>query len=55
MDPLAALWPFCGIVVEVVLLCIIIFFCEKRKEAAEKEDYDEGSNGNNVASGRHRK
>lgn len=54
-DPLAALWPFCGIVIEVILLCIIIFFCEKRKSSQEKEDYDEGSNGNSVATGRHRK
>lgn len=51
-DPLAAVWPFCGIVVEVVLLCLVIFFCEKRKGPAEKEDDYEGSNGNNVAAGR---
>jgi len=49
-DPLAALWPFVGIVIEVILLCIIIFFCEKRKTAEEKEDYEDGSNGNNIAS-----
>jgi len=54
-DPLAALWPFCGIVVEVVLLCVIIFFCEKKQSAADKEDFDEGSNGNNMGSGRNRK
>ena len=76
-DPLAAVWPFCGIVVEVelfisspfslnffsagwtfchlkfcqqlltdlfqvILLCVIIFFCEKKKTGSEKEDYDEG-------------
>lgn len=39
-DPLAALWPFIGIVAEVVLLCLIIFFCERGKRE-EKEDYDE--------------
>jgi len=50
-DPLAAVWPFCGIVVEVILLCVIIFFCEKKKTASEKEDYDEGSNANNMGSG----
>jgi hypothetical protein len=54
-DPLAAVWPFCGIVVEVILLCVIIFFCEKKKTASEKEDYDEGSNGNNMGSGHQRK
>eukprot|EP00092_Neocalanus_flemingeri_P078701 GFUD01097943.1.p1 GENE.GFUD01097943.1~~GFUD01097943.1.p1 ORF type:complete len:304 (+),score=80.61 GFUD01097943.1:49-960(+) len=42
-DPLAAVWPFVGIVVEVVLLCVIIFFCERRK-SEEKDDYDEGTN-----------
>jgi len=54
-DPLAAVWPFCGIVVEVVILCIIIFFCEKRKSGVEKEDYDDGSNGHNVSGSRQRK
>jgi len=49
-DPLAAVWPFIGIVAEVVLLCIIIFFCEKSK-SEDKEEYDEGANGsNNVSS-----
>jgi len=49
-NPLAALWPFVGIVIEVVLLCVIIFFCEKKKSVEEKEDYEDGSNSNNVAS-----
>lgn len=49
-DPLAALWPFVGIVIEVVLLCVIIFFCERKKSVEEKEDYEDGSNSNNVAS-----
>lgn len=51
-DPLAAVWPFVGIVIEVVILCIIIFVCEKRrgaKEAEEAMDEDEGYNGNNAA------
>jgi len=43
-DPLAAVWPFCGIVAEVIVLCLIIFFCERRK-SDEKEDYDDGLNG----------
>merc|ERR1712037_1015440 len=30
-DPLAAVWPFCGIVVEVILLCVIIFSARRRK------------------------
>lgn len=50
-DPLAAVYPFVGIVIEVVVLCIIIFICERRrgqKEAEELEE-DEGYNGNNAA------
>jgi len=49
-DPLAALWPFVGIVAEVIILCIIIFFCEKNK-SQDKEDYDEvAGNGSTVTS-----
>jgi len=51
-DPLAALYPFVGIVAEVIILCIIIFFCEKNK-SQDKEDYEEASgngNGSTVAS-----
>jgi len=48
-DPLAAIWPFIGIVAEVVILCIVIFFCERRREGKEEElDEDEGYNGNNA-------
>jgi len=43
-DPLAALYPFVGIVAEVIVLCIVIFFCERSK-SDDKEDY-EGVTGN---------
>ena len=58
-DPLAALYPFVGIVIEVetskqktcllfikcfilqvILLCIVIFFCERNK-SDDKDDYEE--------------
>jgi hypothetical protein len=37
-DKLAALWPFLGIVGEVVILCTIIFIYEKRRS---KSDFEE--------------
>jgi len=37
-DKLAALWPFLGIVAEVVILCIIIFIYEKRRNKATEEE-----------------
>lgn len=40
----AALWPFIGICVEVFLLCIVIWLCEKRrlrKQMEESEDESE--------------
>ncbi|KAL8613394.1 hypothetical protein ACOMHN_057114 [Nucella lapillus] len=42
-DKLAALWPFLGIVAEVVILCTIIFIYEKKrnKDAMMEEDEDE--------------
>jgi len=47
-DPLAALYPFVGIVVEVILLCIVIFFCERNK-SDDKDDYEEvAGNGNSM-------
>lgn len=51
-DPLAAIWPFIGIVAEVVSLCLVIFFCERRRKAEEaKEDMEEdGYAGNNISS-----
>nr|XP_033811882.1 LOW QUALITY PROTEIN: basigin [Geotrypetes seraphini] len=39
---LAALWPFLGIVVEVVILVTIIFIYEKRRKPDEVPDEDEG-------------
>ena len=42
-DKYAALYPFVGIVAEVIVLCLIIFICEKRrasKEAVEDEEED---------------
>lgn len=50
-DPLAAVWPFLGIVAEVVCLCLVIFFCERRKASQEKEEEleDDGYAGNNVS------
>lgn len=43
----AALWPFLGIVGEVVVLCSVIFFFERRRSNAEYEesDTDTGKNG----------
>lgn len=50
-DPLAALWPFIGIVIEVIVLCLVIFICERRKKDEDKEEVeDEGYTGNNVSS-----
>ena len=44
-DKLGALWPFLGIVAEVVILCTIIFIYEKRRI---KPDFDESDNDNNT-------
>merc|ERR1740128_596741 len=41
-DPLAAIWPFAGIVIEVVVLCLVIFICERRKKDEDKDDMDDG-------------
>jgi len=58
-DKYAALWPFIGIVSEVVVICLIIFICERRRAATAKDDLDDddedlngrtgtGTSGNNL-------
>ena len=49
-DKYAALWPFIGIVAEVVVLCIIIFMCEHGRNS-KSEFEDEGLNGNGIGVG----
>jgi len=44
-DIYAALWPFLGIVAEVVVLCVVIFVYEKRRS---KNDFDESDTDTNV-------
>ncbi|XP_060068916.1 neuroplastin-like [Ylistrum balloti] len=39
-DRLAALWPFLGIVAEVIILCIIIFIYEKRRGKQMEDEAD---------------
>lgn len=39
-DKLAALWPFLGICVEVIVLCTIIFIYEKKRNKTELEESD---------------
>jgi len=39
-DKLAALWPFLGIIAEVVVLCTIIFIYEKRRSKQEVDESD---------------
>ncbi|KAL3866678.1 hypothetical protein ACJMK2_043959 [Sinanodonta woodiana] len=57
-DKLAALWPFLGIVAEVIVLCIIIFIYEKKrsKQLESEEDAPDGQDnpGDNRAGVRRR-
>lgn len=39
-DKYAALWPFLGIVAEVIVLCTVIFIYEKKRNKAELEESD---------------
>lgn len=39
-DKLAALWPFLGICIEVIVLCTIIFIYEKKRNKTELEESD---------------
>ncbi|XP_069138542.1 neuroplastin-like [Argopecten irradians] len=39
-DRLAALWPFLGIVAEVIILCIIVFIYEKRRGKQMEDEAD---------------
>ena len=39
-DIYAALWPFLGIVAEVVILCLVIFIYEKKRMKAEYDESD---------------
>ncbi|XP_025193126.1 neuroplastin isoform X2 [Melanaphis sacchari] len=39
-DKMAALWPFLGICAEVILLCLVIFIYEKKRNKAEFEESD---------------
>ncbi|XP_046366814.1 basigin-like [Haliotis rufescens] len=49
-DKLAALWPFLGIVAEVIVLCIIIFIYEKKRSKSEDEVNDaDAANSANAA------
>ncbi|TRY68599.1 hypothetical protein TCAL_06934 [Tigriopus californicus] len=41
-DKLAALYPFIGIVAEVIALCLVIFMCERRK-TNDCDDEDDGN------------
>jgi len=50
-DRLAALWPFLGIVAEVIVLCAIIFIYEKRRTKDPLEEEEE-ANGNATTPGK---
>lgn len=44
IDKYAALWPFLGICVEVIVLCAVIFVCEKRRNKKQFEESDNEQN-----------
>lgn len=55
-DRYAALWPFLGIVAEVIVVCVVIFICERRRASEESKDVaddeeDELTNGKTAFSG----
>lgn len=57
-DKYAALWPFIGICVEVFLLCVVIWVCEKRRLQKQMEESDDetevvGNGRNNEVRRRH--
>lgn len=56
-DKYAALYPFAGIVAEVIVLCLVIFLCEKRRGAKEEaeEEAEEDTGYNGVQSGNARR
>lgn len=50
-DKYAALYPFVGIVAEVIVLCLIIFICEKRRASKEVVEDEEEEEFNGAAGG----
>ena len=44
IDKYAALWPFLGICVEVIVLCAVIFVCERRRNKKQFEESDNEQN-----------
>ena len=50
-DKYAALWPFLGIVSEVVVICLVIFICERRRASTAKDDLDDNDDEMNGAHG----
>lgn len=51
-DKYAALWPFLGIVSEVVVICLIIFVCERRRVNSAKDVIDDDDDEFNGSGGR---
>lgn len=45
-DKYAAVYPFIGILAEVIVLCFIIFICERRKTKSDEVEEEEEYNGN---------